>query len=112
MPKSKSELLPGTLDLLILKTLSLAPMHGYGISRRLTQISGGIFEIKAGTFFPALYRLEEDGLISGEWGVSENNRRARFYRLTATGRKKFQSEKAHWKRSALAITRVLAATLP
>ena len=110
MPPSKSDLLPGTLDLLILKTLSLAPMHGYGISRRLAQISGGLFEIKAGTFFPALYRLEEDSLIVSAWGISENNRRAKFYRLTAAGRKKFASEKAHWHRAALAITRVLEAT--
>ncbi len=110
MPPPKSDLLRGTLDLLILKTLSLAPMHGYGISRRLSQISGGVFEIKAGTFFPALYRLEEDGLIVGEWGVSENNRRAKFYRLTPSGRRRLTAEKAHWRRAARATTLVLEAT--
>lgn len=110
MPPPKSDLLRGTLDLLILKTLSLAPMHGYGISRRLSQISGGVFEIKAGTFFPALYRLDEDGLIVGEWGVSENNRRAKFYRLTPSGRRKLTAEKAHWRRAALATNLVLEAT--
>ncbi len=109
MPPPKSDLLRGTLDLLILKTLSLAPMHGYGISRRLSQISGGVFEIKAGTFFPAMYRLEEDGLIVGEWGVSENNRRAKFYRLTPSGRRKLTAEKAHWRRASLATTLFLEA---
>ena len=85
MATSKSDLLQGTLDLLILRTLSLGPLHGYGISQRLEQLTRGVFHVNAGTFFPALYRLEEQGLLAARWGRSENNRRARFYSLTRAG---------------------------
>lgn len=108
MTEAKSDVLQGTLDLLILRTLSLGALHGFGIARRLEQVSRGVFRINPGTFFPALYRLEEDGLVKGEWGRSENNRRARFYTLTAKGRRRLESEKESWERMSDAIARVLA----
>lgn len=101
------ELLQGTLDMLILKAVSLGPLHGYGVLLRIQQISGGKLEIQQGSLYPALYRLEHQGLISSEWGASENKRRARFYRLTAAGRKKLQSETANWNRMAEVITSIL-----
>jgi PadR family transcriptional regulator PadR len=107
---SKSDLLQGTLDLLILRTLSLGPLHGYGISQRLEQLTRGVFHVNAGTFFPALYRLEEQGLLAARWGRSENNRRARFYALTRAGEKRLADETRNWETVATAIGRVLRAT--
>src|SRR5215213_5162841 len=103
-------LLPGTLDLLILKAVSLGRLHGYGVLLRIEQISGGALQIQQGALYPALYRLEYQGLISSEWGTSENNRRAKFYKLTATGRKRLGEETASWNRLAEAMGRSLAAT--
>jgi transcriptional regulator len=102
--------LPGTLDLLILKAVSLGRLHGYGVLLRIGQISGGALEIQQGALYPALYRLEHQGLIASEWGVSENNRRAKYYRLTAAGRRRLGEETASWQRLADAIARSLAAT--
>jgi PadR family transcriptional regulator len=106
----KSELLQGTLDLLILRTLSLGPLHGYGVSQRLQQLTRGVFHVNPGTFFPALYRLEEQGLVAGRWGRSENNRKARFYTLTAAGERRLEAETRNWEQVREAITRVLRAT--
>jgi PadR family transcriptional regulator, regulatory protein PadR len=103
----KADLLPGTLDLLILKSVSLGPLHGYGVLLRITQISGGALEIEQGALYPALYRLEEQGLLSSEWGTSENNRRAKFYQLTRAGRRRLKEETASWERLAAAIGLVL-----
>jgi transcriptional regulator len=103
-------LLPGTLDLLILKAVSLGKLHGYGVLLRIGQISGGALQIQQGALYPALYRLEHQGLISSEWGVSENNRRAKYYRLTAAGKKRLGEETSSWQRLAAAIARSLAAT--
>ena len=103
-------LLPGTLDLLILKAVSLGRLHGYGVLLRIEQISGGALQIQQGALYPALYRLEYQGLISSEWGTSDNNRRAKYYKLTATGRKRLGEETASWTRLAEAIARSLAAT--
>lgn len=103
----QTELLQGTLDLLILKTLSLEPLHGHGISRRLAQVTGGVFQVNPGSFFPALYRMEQDGWIRGEWGRTENNRRARYYRLTRDGKKRLDAETRNWQRVSQAIGLVL-----
>ena len=103
-------LLPGTLDLLILKAVSLGKLHGYGVLLRIGQISGGALEIQQGALYPALYRLEHQGLIESEWGTSDNNRRAKYYRLTPTGRRRLGEETASWNRLAEAIARSLAAT--
>jgi len=110
MAGGKADLLPGTLDMLILKTLSLQPMHGLGISRRIEQITGGVFQVQPGSLFPALQRLEQEGWIKGAWGESENNRRAKFYRLTSAGRRRLGEEKRNWAQVTLAITRVMEAT--
>ena len=101
--------LPGTLDLLILKAVSLGKLHGYGVLLRIEQISGGALQIQQGALYPALYRLEFQGLISSEWGTSDNNRRARFYRLSALGRRELDSEADYWRRAATAVTRVMQA---
>jgi PadR family transcriptional regulator PadR len=106
----QTTLLPGTLDLLILKAVSLGKLHGYGVLLRIEQISGGALEIQQGALYPALYRLEHQGLISSEWGTSENNRRARYYRLTAAGRRRLGEETASWNRLVEAIARSLGAT--
>jgi PadR family transcriptional regulator, regulatory protein PadR len=106
----QAALLPGTLDLLILKAVSLGRLHGYGVLLRIEQISGGALQIQQGALYPALYRLEFQGLISSEWGTSDNNRRAKYYKLTATGRKRLGEETASWNRLAEAIARSLAAT--
>ena len=106
----QSGLLPGTLDLLILKAVSLGRLHGYGVLLRIEQISGGALQIQQGALYPALYRLEHQGLISSEWGVSEHNRRAKYYRLTVTGKRRLGEETASWNRLADAIARSLAAT--
>lgn len=110
MPPSSAELLPGTLDVLILKAVSLGKLHGYGVLLRIDQISGGSLQIQQGALYPALYRLEHQGLIRSEWGTSENNRKAKYYQLTALGRKRLGEETASWNRLADAIARVLTAT--
>src|SRR3970282_1159496 len=97
---SRADLLPGTLDVLILKAVSLGRLHGYGELLRIEQISGGALQIQQGALYPALSRLEHQGLIEGEWGTSDNNRRAKYYRLTPAGRKRFGDETASWKRLA------------
>ncbi len=104
---SKAELLPGTLDLLLLKALSLEPMHGYGIAQRLRQISGDVFQIEEGTLYPGLQRLLAKGWVAGEWKQTENNRRARYYKLTAAGRKQLKTEQAEFERMLSAIVRVM-----
>lgn len=103
-------LLPGTLDLLILKAVSLGAVHGYGVLLRIEQISGGALEIQQGALYPALYRLEHRGLIASDWGTSDNNRRAKFYRLTRAGRKRLGEEEAGWRRLVRAMTAALNAT--
>ena len=103
-------LLPGTLDLLILKAVSLGRLHGYGVLLRIQQISGGALQIQQGALYPALYRLEQQGLIDSEWGTSDNNRRAKFYRLTASGRARLGDETASWNRLADAIAMALRTT--
>ena len=108
MPPS-AEILPGTLDLLILKAVSLGPLHGYGVLLRIGQISGNALEIEQGALYPALYRLERQGLLDTEWGISENNRRAKYYRLTAAGRKRLREETAGWERLVAAMSSALAA---
>jgi len=105
-----AELLPGTLDMLILKAVSLKPLHGYGVLLRIRQISGDALEIPQGSLYPALYRLEHQGLITADWGQSENNRRAKYYTLTATGRRRLREETAGWNRLASAIAAALNAT--
>src|SRR3954470_8993920 len=97
-------LLPGTLDLLILKAVSLGPQHGYGVLLRIEQISGGALDIEQGALYPALYRLEHQGLLEAEWGVSENNRKAKFYTLTAAGRKRLRQETEGWERLVAVMT--------
>ncbi|MGD8866818.1 MAG: PadR family transcriptional regulator [Gemmatimonadales bacterium] len=106
----RTDLLRGTLDMLILKTLTLQPMHGLGVGRRIEQITDGAFQVQPGSLFPALHRLEQEGWIQGSWGASENNRRARFYRLTAAGRRRLGEEQQNWTQLVLAITKVLEAT--
>ena len=106
----RSELLQGTLDLLVLKAVSLAPNHGLGIARRVEQLTGGTFQVKPGSLFPALHRLEEKGWLEAEWGDSENNRRAKYYRLTKAGRSQFKVEAESWWRISVAINRSLEAT--
>src|SRR5438270_10314335 len=105
-----AELLPGTLDLLILKAVSLKPLHGYGILLRIRQISGDALEIPQGSLYPALYRLEHQDLIVAEWGQSENNRRAKYYTLTAAGRRRLRDETAGWNRLVSAISAALNTT--
>ena len=107
MSKQKSDLLQGTLDMLILKTLALEPMHGWGISQRIQQISNGVLNINQGSLYPALYRLEQQGWISAEWGSSENNRQAKFYQLTRTGRKQLTEETENWERLSTAVSQIL-----
>ena len=97
------ELLQGTLDLLILKAVSLGPLHGYGVLLRIQQISGERLQIQQGSLYPALYRLEHQGFISSEWGESENKRKAKYYRLTAAGRRRFKEETAYWQRFSEAV---------
>ena len=110
MPPSQTELLQGTLDMLILKTLALEELHGLGVSRRIEQITRGTFQVKAGSLFPALHRMEEEGWISSAWGESENNRRAKYYKLTKAGRRQLNMETERWGRISLAIERALEAT--
>lgn len=107
--EKKAELLPGTLDLLVLKAASLGPLHGYGILLRIEQISGQKFTIEQGVLYPALYRLESQGLLATEWGTSDNNRRAKYYSLTAAGRRRLQTETKSWKRLVRAMMTALEA---
>jgi PadR family transcriptional regulator PadR len=108
MEQDKNAVLPGTLNLMVLKTLStLGPLHGYGIARRIEQISGNMLELNQGTIYPALLQLEQRGWIKSEWGVSENNRRARYYTITRTGRKQLAAEEENWRRTSDIIVRFL-----
>ena len=106
----QSDIVQGTLDMLILKTLALEPMHGYGISLRIEQMSRGVFRLNAGSLFLAVQRLERDGLIESEWKASENNRRAKYYDLTHKGRKRLNNETREWGRQVAAIARILEAS--
>lgn len=110
MPEDRSDLLQGTLDLLILTTLALEPMHGLGIARRIGQVTRGAFEVKPGSLFPALHRLEEKGWLRSEWGASENRRKAKYYTLTRAGRRQLHVETDEWRRVSTAISRAIEAT--
>ncbi len=110
MADTAADLLPGTLDLLVLKAVSLGKLHGYGVLLRIQQITGGALQVQQGALYPALYRLEQQALIDSEWGTSDNNRRAKFYRLTPAGRSRLGSEAASWKRLAGAMATALTAT--
>jgi PadR family transcriptional regulator, regulatory protein PadR len=105
-----SDFVQGTLDMLILKTLALEPMHGYGVSVRIEQISKGVFRVNAGSLFTAFQRMERAGLVKGEWRASENNRRAKYYMLTELGRKRLNAETREWDRQVAAIARILEAS--
>lgn len=106
-PDSPTNLLLGTLDLLVLKVLDLGPLHGLAVARRIEQVTRGAFEVKAGSLFPSLYRMEHAGWLASSWGQSETNRRARFYRLTAAGRRRLATETAQWERVSTAMTLAL-----
>jgi PadR family transcriptional regulator PadR len=110
MTADRTELLRGTLDMLILKTLTLQPMHGLGISRRIEQITDQVLQVQPGSLFPALHRLEQKGWVKGSWGESENNRRAKYYRLTAAGRRRVGEERQNWAQVVQAIAKVMEAT--
>ena len=105
--RPQTDALRGSLDLLVLKTLSLTPMHGWGISQRIQQVSDGVLEVNQGSLYPALQRLEKDGLITSEWGTTDNNRRARYYRLTTAGRRALGDELENWRRFAAGLEAVL-----
>jgi PadR family transcriptional regulator, regulatory protein PadR len=107
MARDQSDLLQGTLELLILKTLSLEPMHGWGITQRIGQMSSDVFQVNQGSLYPALQRMKSKGLIQSEWRVTENNRRARYYALTAAGVRELERERTEWERSSTAVNRVL-----
>jgi transcriptional regulator len=110
MPPKGTPLLQGTLDLLILKCLTLTDMHGLGVARRIGQITGGAYDVKPGSLFPALHRLAENGWLSSSWGESENNRRAKFYRLTKAGRRRLDEETQEWRRVSTAMSLALRST--
>jgi transcriptional regulator len=110
MAKRKPDLPQGTLDMLVLKALSLGPMHGFGIGQRIRQLAEDMLTVEEGTLYPALYRIEERGWIKSEWGVSENNRRARFYRLTRAGRKQLHVEESNWEYLSVAVRKILEAS--
>jgi transcriptional regulator len=110
MPSKRNDLLYGTLDFLVLRTVRLEPLHGYGIKQRLFQVTEGALDINGGSLFPALYRLERQGLLAARWGTTETGRRAKFYSLTAAGRRRLKDETATWQRASAAIARVVAAT--
>ena len=110
MAKQKPDLPQGTLDLLVLKALSLGPMHGYGVGQRIQQLAEDMLTVEEGTLYPALYRIEQKGWIESEWGMSENNRRARFYKLTRSGRKQLAVEESQWAHLTAAVDKVLQAT--
>lgn len=103
----QTDILQGTLDLLILKAVNLEPMHGLGISRRIEQVTGGTFQVKPGSLFPALHRMEEQGWLASSWGESENRRRAKYYKLTGAGRRQLDTEKKRWQRISVAIAQAL-----
>jgi transcriptional regulator len=107
MTDSRSDLLQGTLDMLILKTLALGPMHGWGITRRIRQLSDDVLQVQQGSLYPAVHRLERRGWVKASWGTSENNRRAKFYELTAAGRRHLDQETESWERLSTAIAQVL-----
>jgi PadR family transcriptional regulator PadR len=107
MPTDKSDLLQGTLDMLILKIVALGPVHGYGISLRIRQISKEVLQVQQGSLYPALHRLEKRGWLTAEWGESENGRQAKFYKLSAKGRKQLQAEESNWERLAQAVTQIM-----
>jgi PadR family transcriptional regulator PadR len=106
-PRPQTDALRGSLDLLILKTLSLEPMHGWGINQRVQQISRGVLEVNQGSLYPALQRLEKDGLVTSDWDTTDNNRRARYYRLTVSGRRALGAELENWRRFAAGLEAVL-----
>jgi transcriptional regulator len=108
--EQRTNLLQGTLDLLVLRALLPGEMHGLAISRRIEQMTGGTFQVKPGSLFPALHRMEESGWLTASWGVSDNNRKAKYYRLTRAGEKQLETETEEWKQISLAITRALRAT--
>ncbi len=110
MKRNRTDLMQGTLELMVLKTLSREPMHGYGIAQRIHQAVDDLLKVEDGSLYPALYRMEERGWIASEWGVSENNRRAKFYKLTKTGRKQLTDQSVNWERVTRALTRVLEAS--
>jgi len=107
LPSKQVELLQGTLDMLILKTLNLRPLHGLAIAQRIEQVTRGTFQVKPGSLFPALHRMEEKGWLTASWGESENNRRAKYYALTKAGRRQFETETERWKQISLAVARAL-----
>lgn len=110
MPTQSLDLLQGTLDLLVLKTLSWGPTHGYGVARWIQQITGDVLRVEEGSLYPALHRLEKRGWIDSEWGLSENNRRAKYYRITTRGRQQLRSETSTWSTFVAAVTKVLTST--
>lgn len=110
VPTPQSDVLRGSLELLVLKTLSLAPQHGWGIGQRVQQISGGALEVNQGSLYPALQRLEQRGLITSDWGTTENNRRARYYEITAAGRRALDEEVESWRRFAATMEAILRTT--
>ena len=110
MPAPQSDLLQGTLDVLILKSVAIQELHGMGISRRIAQMTNGAFDVKPGSLFPALHRMEQAGWLTSAWGESETNRRAKFYSLTKAGRKRLQSETERWERISLAMASALGTT--
>lgn len=110
MTKTNAKLLQGTLDMLILKALTVGPMHGFGIGQRIMQMSDEVLRVEEGSLYPALYRIEQQGWVDAEWGLSENNQRAKYYRLTKDGRKQLQVEEENWARLAMAVFKVLQTT--
>jgi transcriptional regulator len=110
MANERTDLMQGTLELLILNTLAREAMHGYGIVQRIHEAAEDLLKVEDGSLYPALYRMEERGLIKSEWGVSENNRRAKFYTLTRNGQRKLEAERANWNRISQAVTKILQAT--
>jgi PadR family transcriptional regulator, regulatory protein PadR len=110
MTRRKPDLPQGTLDMLVLKALSLGSMHGFGIGQRIRQLADEMLKVEEGTLYPALYRIEERGWIKSEWGASENNRRARFYKLTSAGRKQLQVEESNWEYLSVAVRKILDAS--
>jgi len=109
MPRQQTELLKGTLDLLILQTLALEPRHGVGVADRIAQITGGTFQVKPGSLFPALHRLEQEGFIQGEWSTTPEGHRAKYYRVTSAGQRQLAAEKKNWTKIAAAIGQILEA---
>ena len=107
MARANIDLLQGTLDVLILRTLASGPMHGWGIAQRIQQVSEDVLRVNQGSLYPALHRLEDEGWIDAEWGASENNRRAKYYRLTRSGQRQLEAETQNWKRLAAAVARIL-----